>query len=229
MSVRRYGELKHVPVSPVLREYLLRNASPVDPVLDSLIDRTAEIGYLAVMVVPAEQANLLTMLTRLVDAGTAIDVGTFTGCSALAMARGLRPGGTVISCDVTDKWLDIARPHWERAGVEDRIDFRLGPADETLAALPEGTQVDIAFLDADKENYETYYRRLFPLLRPGGLLVVDNVFFNGFVLDPELADEGVLREASTALRAFNAMLAADERMETLMLPIADGLTIARKR
>lgn len=229
MSVRRYGELKHVPVSPVLREYLLRNASPVDPVLDSLIDRTAEIGYLAVMVVPAEQANLLTMLTRLVDAGTAIDVGTFTGCSALAMARGLRPGGTVISCDVTDKWLDIARPHWERAGVEDRIDFRLGPADETLAALPEGTQVDIAFLDADKENYETYYRRLFPLLRPGGLLVVDNVFFNGFVLDPELADEGVLREASTALRAFNAMLAADERMETVMLPIADGLTIARKR
>lgn len=229
MSVRRYGELKHVPVSPVLRQYLLRNATRVDPVLDSLIDHTAEVGDLAVMLVPAEQANLLTMLTRLVDAGTAIDVGTFTGCSALAMARGLRPGGTVLSCDVTDKWLDIARPHWERAGVGDRIDFRLGPADDTLAALPDGTEVDIAFLDADKENYETYYRRLFPLLRPGGLLVVDNVFLNGYVLDPELADEGFLREASVALRAFNAMLAADERMETVMLPIADGLTIARKR
>jgi len=229
MTIRRYGELKHVPVSPVLREYLLRNATPVDPVLDSLIDRTAELGDLAVMLVPEEQAALLTILTRLVDAGTAIDVGTFTGCSALAMARGLRPGGTVISCDVTDKWLHIARAHWERAGVEDRIDFRLAPADETLAALPDGTRVDIAFLDADKENYASYYRRLVPLLRPGGLLVVDNVFFNGYVLDPQLAAEGILRDAAVALRAFNAMLAADGRMETVMLPIADGLTIARKR
>jgi len=229
MSSRRYGEIKHVPVNPALRDYLLRSATPLDPVLESLIDRTAELGDPSVMLVPAEQAALLTLLTRLVGAGTAVDVGTFTGCSALAMARGLRPGGRVISCDITDKWLHIAREHWDRAGAMDRIDFRLGPADETLRALPDETPVDIAFLDADKESYETYYRRLVPLLRTGGLLVVDNVFFNGYVLAPELAPEGIERTSAAALRSFNALLAADERMDTVMLPISDGLTIARKR
>jgi predicted O-methyltransferase YrrM len=229
MSSRRYGEIKHIPVNPALRDYLLRSATPLDAVLESLIDRTGELGDPAVMLVPAEQAALLTLLTRLLDADTAVDIGTFTGCSALAMARGLRRGGRVISCDVSDKWLDIAQEHWDQAGVAERIDFRLGPADETLRALPDDTSVDIAFLDADKESYETYYRRLVPLLRAGGLLVVDNVFFNGYVLAPELAAEGIERTSATALRAFNAVLAADKRMDTVMLPISDGLTIARKR
>jgi predicted O-methyltransferase YrrM len=228
MSSRRYGDIKHVPVNPALREYLLRSTT-VDPVIAELVDRTAQLGDLAVMLIPAEQAALLTVLTLLTTARTAVDVGTFTGASALAMARGLAPDGQVITCDITDKWLDIARDHWQRAGVADRIDFRLGPAAETLAALTGDRTVDIAFLDADKESYAQYHELLIPLLRPGGLLVVDNVFFNGYVLDPALAAEGIERASATALRSYNAALAADDRLMSVMLPISDGLTIARKK
>ena len=229
MATSRYGELKHLPISPALREYVVKSGSPVDPVVESLVERTVAIGSRAVMMVPVEEAALLTMLTRMLSAATAIDVGTFTGLSALAMARGLAPGGTVITCDVRDKWSDIAQEHWRRAGVSDVIDFRLGPADATLRGLPDGTSVDIAFLDADKENYAGYCQLLVPLLRPGGLLIVDNVLFNGYVLDPELADEGWWRDSARALRALNAELAADTRLDTVMLPIADGVTIARKK
>jgi caffeoyl-CoA O-methyltransferase len=228
MSNRRYGELKHVPVNPVLRDYLVR-CTTIDPVMEELTDKTAELGDLAVMLIPSEQAALLTILTLVSEARTAVDVGTFTGASALAMARGLGPDGQVITCDITDKWLDTACDHWQRAGVADRIDFRLGPAAETLAALPGDRPVDIAFLDADKESYEEYHELLIPLLRPGGLLLVDNVFFNGYVLDPALAAEEIVRSAATALRSYNAVLAADNRLMKVMLPISDGLTIACKK
>lgn len=227
---QRYGELKHVPISPAMRDYLLRGCSPVDPVLASLVDRTAEIGDLAVMLVPEEQAALLTILTRMLAATTVLDVGTFTGCSALAFARGVAHDGRVISCDVTDKYLDIASHHWKWAGVADRIDFRLGPAVDTLRALAsEAPQIDLAFFDADKENYGVYYDLVVPMLRPGGLLVLDNVLFNGYVLDPSLAPSELVHGASTALRAINARLAGDDRFDTVMLPIADGVTIARKK
>jgi predicted O-methyltransferase YrrM len=229
MSSQKYGELKHVPVSPAMRDYLLRSCSPQDPVVDSLVEQSQQAGDLAVMLVPAEQAALLTMLAQLTGARTVLDVGTFTGLSALALARGLAPGGTVTTCDVSDKWLHLARDHWERAGVAGRIDFRLAPAESVLRSLPEGTVLDLAFLDADKENYESYYRHIVPMLRPGGLLIVDNILFNGYVLDPGLTAEGLLRTAATALRAFNAVLAADERLDVVALPIADGLTIARKK
>ena len=130
---------------------------------------------------------------------------------------------------MTDAWSHIAKEHWERAGMAERIDFRVAPADEVLAALPSGTVVDIAFLDADKEGYARCYERLIPLLRPGGLLLADNVLLNGYVLAPELAAEGIERRSAEAIRAFNAMVAADDRVESLMLPIADGLTIVRKK
>ena len=224
-----YGQMKHLPVTPALREYLLRCATPHDPVLASLYEETAALGDIAVMALPIEEAALLTLLTRLLAATTAVDIGTFTGLSALAMAYGLAPGGRVITCDVTDRWAGTAREHWERAGVSDRIDLRVAPADEVLDGLSAGTVVDIAFLDADKEGYCRWYRRLVPMLRPGGLLIADNVFLGGYVLAPELAAEGVERRSAEALRAFNAMVAADERVEALPLPIADGLTIARKR
>jgi predicted O-methyltransferase YrrM len=227
-SGRRYGEVKHLPMSPVLREYLLQCGTALDPVQVSLSERTAALGNDAAMLVPAEEAALLTILARLLAAKTAVDIGTFTGLSALAMAQGLAPGGRVITCDVTDKWSDIAREYWERAGMSQRIDFQVTPADDLLAALPTGTVVDIAFLDADKEGYAGYYGRLIPLLRPGGLLLADNVLLNGYVLAPELAAEGIERRSAQAIRAFNAMVAADERVECLMLPIADGLTIVRK-
>jgi caffeoyl-CoA O-methyltransferase len=229
MPAQRYGEVKHLPISPVMRDYMVKSSSPSDEIVDSLVARTAEIGDLAIMMVPQEQAALLTMLTRMLAARSVLDIGTFTGFSALSFARGLAPGGRVLTCDVTEQWADIAREHWKRAEVEDRVDFRVAPAQETLRALPPGTTFDIAFLDADKENYPGYLRTVAPLLRPGGLLIVDNVLFNGYVLDPLLAEEGLLREASSGLRQFNAELAADQRFDAVMLPIADGLTIARRK
>lgn len=229
MAAQRFGEFKHVPISPVLRAYLVNGSSPVDPVVAGLVEATAEIGELAVMQVPEEQAGLLTLLSRLVNARTVLDVGTFTGLSALALARGLAPGGTVITCDVTDAWLPLAEEHWEKAGVRERIDARVCPAEQVIRELPAGAGLDLVFLDADKESYLGYYHLLAPRLRPGGLLLVDNVLFNGFVLDPALAAEGIMRSASTALREFNAVLAADPAFEVVMLPIADGLTIACKK
>ncbi|TWP51057.1 SAM-dependent methyltransferase [Lentzea tibetensis] len=207
---------------------MVRHSSPLDPVTASLLDRTAELGHPALMQVPAEQATLLTLLTSLTGATVAIDVGTFTGLSALSMARGLAPGGRVITCDVTDDW-GIAREHWEKAGLTDVIDFRVGPALETLRSLPADLVVDIAFLDADKDNYENYYRLLHPRLRSGGLLLVDNVLFNGYVMAPDYADPGVMRDSAHALAAFNSVLAADESMDVVILPISDGLTVARKK
>ncbi len=221
------AEVKHIAVNQAMRDYLVRSSTP-DPVMSMLAERTGSVGDAAGMMVPVEQAALLTMLTALVSATTAVDIGTFTGLSALALARGVRPGGRVITCDVTDKWSDIAREHWERAGVADRIDFRLGPALRTLRELAADT-VDVVFIDADKMNYPAYYRASVPLLRTGGLLVVDNVLLDGYVLDPELADAGLPRRCAATLRAFNADLAADDRLDVVMLPIADGLTIARKR
>ena len=222
------ADVKHVPVNQAVRDYLVRSSTPADPAVSGLVARTAAVGDAAGMMVPVEQAALLTLLARLLPATIAVDIGTFTGLSALALARGLTPGGRVITCDVTDRWVDIAREHWERAGVADRVEFRLGPAGRTLRELAGGA-VDIVFVDADKMNYPTYYRLAVPLLRPGGLLVVDNVLLDGYVLDPELAEAGLPRRCAETLRAFNAALAADDRLDTVMLPIADGLTIARKK
>ncbi len=228
MSSPRLIDVKYVPVDEAVRDYLIGACTSPDSVMCSLVERTASVGVAAGMMVPAEQATLLTILTRLVSATTAVDIGTFTGVSALALARGLGAGGRVITCDVTDRWLGIAREHWELAGVADRIEFRLGPAGRTLRTLAEGT-IDIVFVDADKMNYPHYYRAAVPLLRSGGLLLADNVLLGGYVLDPDLAEPGLVRRCAQTLRAFNTMLAADDRLDTVLLPVADGLTIARKK
>jgi len=229
MSAAGGGIAKHVPVNQVLREYLLASASPPDPTVRGLIAATEGLGEVAGMMVPAEQLALLTLLTRIAGARTVIDIGTLTGLSALAFARGLPPGGQVITCDNSDRWLDLARAHWQRAEVADRIDFRLGPAARTLRAMPAEPAVDIVFVDADKLNYPTYYDLAVPLLRPGGLLLLDNVLLDGFVTAPELAGEPLQRRCAGVLREVNAAVAADDRLETVMLPVADGLTVARKR
>ena len=222
------SEVKHIPVNPVLHNYLLQSGTPADPVVDSLVRRTIDVGDAAGMMVPVEQAALLSILTKLLSATAAVDVGTFTGLSALAIASGMRPGGRVITCDVTDQWAGIAREHWERAGVADRIDFRLGPAGRTLRSL-EPDSVDLVFIDADKMNYPDYYRTAVKLLRSGGLLLLDNVLLDGYVLYPELGGNALMQRCAHILRTVNAEVAADDRLEAVMLPIADGLTIALKK
>ncbi|MFI2652197.1 O-methyltransferase [Micromonospora fulviviridis] len=223
------GHAKHVPINQVLREYLVTSMTPPDPAVLSLATATETLGDVAGMMLPVEQAGLLTLLTRVARARTVVDIGTFTGLSALAFALGVTGDGRVITCDNSDRWLDLARTHWERAGVADRIDFRLGPAVRTLRSLSDEGSVDVVFVDADKLNYPTYYDLAVPMLRPGGLLILDNVLLDGYVTAPELAPEPLQRRAAAVMREVNAAVAADDRLESVMLPVADGLTVARLR
>jgi caffeoyl-CoA O-methyltransferase len=209
---------------PQVHDYLLAHSSPIDDVARSLIEETRALGDAARMQVSPEQGAFLTMLVQVSGARTVVEVGTFTGYSALCLARGLGPGGRLLCCDVNEEWTSIGRRHWERAGVADRIDLRIAPAAETLRALPSDPHVDLAFVDADKPGYPTYYDELLPRLRPGGLLLVDNVLWSGRVADPE--DKG---DDTEVIRAFNAKVVADPRVDVVMLPVADGLSLVRKR
>jgi caffeoyl-CoA O-methyltransferase len=174
--------------------------------------------------VAREQGLLLTMLTRLVGARRAVEIGTFTGYSSICIARGLADGGRLLACDVSEEWTAIARKYWARAGVQDRIELRIAPAVETLATLPETPEVDLAFIDADKTSYRAYYDALLPRLRPNGLIVFDNVLWMGAVANPDAQDE-----STVAIRALNDFLVTDERVDVVMLPVADGITLVRKR
>jgi caffeoyl-CoA O-methyltransferase len=151
-----------------------------------------------------------------------VEVGTFTGYSALCLARGLEPGGRLLCCDVSEEWTAIAQAAWQAAGVDDRIDLHIAPALDTLKAQPSTPDIDLAFIDADKPNYRSYYNELVPRMRPGGLVVVDNVLWSGRVVDPSATDPD-----TEAIRAFNEHVLADPRTDSVMLPIADGLTLAR--
>lgn len=214
---------RSVPVTDELHDYLVAHGSPPDEVASDLYAETRRILPAdAEMQVAPEQAALLTLLTRLVGARNAVEVGTFTGTSALAIARGLPPDGRLICCDVSEEYTSIARRFWRRAGVEDRIDLRIAPAVQTLRALPTEPHLDLAFIDADKTGYPAYWAELVPRMRPGGLIGVDNVFRNGRVLAP-------VSEADRVVADFNAAVAADDRVEVVMLPLADGMTLARRR
>lgn len=216
------GAAKTVALTDALHEYMLTHGSPPDEVAADLISETARLGEVAEMQIPPQQGALLTMLARLVKARTIVEVGTFTGYSTLCLARGLRAGGQVITMDLREDWTDMARKAWERAGVADRIDVRLGRAIDTLALLPRQSVVDLAFVDADKAGYIDYWEQLVPRIRPGGILVVDNVFYGGEVVNA--AAEG----NAAVIRAFNEHAAADPRTDIVMLPLADGVTLARK-
>jgi caffeoyl-CoA O-methyltransferase len=216
--------LKSLGLTPELHAYLVAHGTPPDAVQRDLIAETAKLGQIAVMQVAPEQGAFLTLLARLIGARSAIEVGTFTGYSALAIARGLAPGGRLLCCDVSAEWTDIARRAWERAGVADRIDLAIAPATETLRALPAGTSFDLAFIDADKTSYRLYYEEILKRLRPGGVILVDNVLWSGAVIDP--ADQAA---DTRAIRAFNDAVAADPRVDCVMIAIADGLTLLRKR
>jgi len=207
-------------------DYLLEVSLREPPVLARLREETAEIP-LSIMQIAPEQGQFMRLLVQLLGAKRCIEVGTFTGYSALSVALGLPADGQIIACDVSVDFTEIASRYWAEAGVADKVDLRLGPALETLdGLLKEGAAegFDFAFIDADKENYAAYYERCLQLIRPGGLIAVDNVLWNGSVADPEKTDAD-----TQAIRALNAKLRDDERVDISMVPIGDGLTLARKR
>jgi caffeoyl-CoA O-methyltransferase len=216
-------DIKSLGLGKELHAYLVAHGTPPDPLLAELREVTQEkVGGMALMQIAPEQGAFMTLLTRLLDARLAVEVGTFTGYSALCIARGLPADGRLVCCDVSEEWTSIGRPYWEKAGVADRIDLRIAPALETLEALPEKRSIDLAFIDADKTNYQNYYEALLPRMRAGGVILVDNVLWGGSVVDETRDDEQTL-----AIRAFNDRIAADDRVEAVMLPISDGLTLIR--
>ncbi len=189
-----------------------------------LISETTSLGRIAGMQIGPLQGAFMTVLATALRPRLAVEVGTFTGYSALCVASALEPGAKLICCDVSEEWTSIARRYWERAGVADRIDLRIRPALDTLRALPAEPQIDLAFIDADKSGYLDYYEEIFGRLSPGGVILVDNVLWGGAVADAASGDE-----TAEALRAFNDHVATDSRASTVMLPIGDGLTMISRR
>jgi caffeoyl-CoA O-methyltransferase len=212
-------------ISSAVSDYLLAHCTPADDVLRDLAAETgAAFPGAAGMQISHDEGDLLTMLVRLTGARQAVEVGVFTGYSAICIARGLAPEGRLLACDVSEEWTSVARKYWERAGVQDHIDLRIAPAVETLRSLPADAGIDFAFIDADKTGYPLYYEELVPRVRPGGLIVLDNVLRDGRVVDPA-ADE----PADLAIRQINDRIVADDRVDSVMLPVRDGVTLVRKR
>ncbi|GIJ19565.1 O-methyltransferase [Micromonospora lutea] len=212
--------LKSIPLTDDLHQYLVAHGAPPDEIVSDLARETLELlPEHASMQVAPEQAAFLTFLTRLLGARQAVEVGTFTGLSSLAIARGLAEGGRLTCFDISEEYTGIARRYWSRAGVDDRIDLRIGPAGDTLRELPHDRHLDFAFIDADKTGYPVYWAELVPRMRPGGVIAVDNVLRNGRVVAPQSEDD-------RAIAAFNEDVLADVRVDAVMLPIADGLTLA---
>jgi caffeoyl-CoA O-methyltransferase len=209
-----------------LHAYLLEVGVREPELLRDLRAETAAMPEHDMQIAP-EQGALMGLLVELIGARRCLEVGTFTGYSSLAIALAMPPGGSLVCCDISREWTDVARRYWERAGVADRIELRLGPALDSLDALLSEGQAgtfDFAFLDADKVHYPQYADRALTLLRPGGLLAIDNVFWGGEVTDPSVDDESV-----RGIRSMSRALAEDGRVTLAMVPIADGLTLARKR
>jgi caffeoyl-CoA O-methyltransferase len=215
---------KSFALGPEVHAYLVAHGSPPDAIKQSLIEETSKLGGISMMQIAPEQGAFMTLLARLMGARRMIEVGTFTGYSALCLAEALPEDGELICCDISEEWTSIGVPFWEKAGVRDRIRLEIAPALETLRALPRERSFDLAFVDADKPSYPDYYEELLALIRPGGVILVDNVLWLGRVADPEIVDEHTAR-----IREFNTKLAGDERVECVMLPVADGLTLARVR
>ena len=214
---------KSFNLTPEIHAYLVAHGTPPDDVQQALIERTSELGGISMMQIAPEQGAFMTQLAALVAPRFAVEVGTFTGYSSLCIARGLASDGRLLCCDVSDEYTAVARRYWARAGVADRIGLRVAPAIETLRALPPDPAIDLVFLDADKGGYVDYWEELVPRMRTGGVLLVDNVLSGGRVVD-----EGSDSETVAHIRRFNDHAAADERVEVAMLPIADGVTMARR-
>jgi caffeoyl-CoA O-methyltransferase len=213
-------------LNPAIAAYIAERTGQPDDVQRRLIAATAErTGGASRMQIGSDQGALIELLVHLTGARRAVEVGTFTGYSALCIARALGPDGRLTCCDVSDEWTSIGRPFWEEAGVADRIDLRIAPAVDTLAALPADDVIDVAFVDADKGGYTSYFEAIVPRLRPNGLLLADNTLWSARVLQAD-AD---LDADSVAIKAFNDHVAADARVESYILPVGDGVTLIRKR
>lgn len=213
---------EHLAVTPELASYLHEVAFREHPALARLRSETAEMPEASMQIGP-EQGALLAMLVSLVDARRVLEIGTFTGYSSTVMALALPEDGRITCLDRSREWTDRARGTWDEAGVAERVDLRIGPAVETLAELEDGAY-DLAFIDADKPSYDAYYEGCLRVVRAGGLIVLDNTLQNGRVADADANDASV-----TAIRTLNAKIAADERVDHVLLPIADGFTLARVR
>jgi len=215
-----------IPMTDRLYDYLLKVSLREPPLLAELRAETAKLPMAGMQISP-EQGQFMALLAELIGARRAIEVGTFTGYSALCVAGALPRDGKLIACDISEEFTSVARRYWARSGIADRIELRLAPALDTLKGLlaAGGTgSFDFAFIDADKTQYDAYYEAILKLLRPGGLIAIDNVLWSGAVAD------GRKRDADTvALRALNEKLKTDKRITLSMLPIGDGLTLARKR
>jgi len=216
------SETKSTFLNEDIMLYGRAHSSAPDEILADLAEATAALGWAAEMKIPAEEGAFLSILTAATAPHRAVEIGTFTGYSALCIARGLPAGGQLLSLDISDKWTAIAREYWKRAGVDDRIELRLGPAADTLAALPAEPTFGLAFIDADKPSYQAYYELLVPRMVPGGLILADNVLQYGEIVNEKNTSPNVV-----AIREFNEHVSTDPRVETAMIPLADGLTIAR--
>ncbi len=214
---------KFTALNRELHKYLLDHGHNGDPLLAELAEETRKLGQIAGMQIAAEQGTLMGLLARLIGARNAVEVGTFTGYSAICVARALPPDGHLLCCDVNSQWTEIARRYWERGGLTGKITLKLAPAVETLRALPSDFTIDFSFIDADKVNYRTYYEECLKRTRSNGLILIDNVLWGGSVIDPRSQSED-----TRAIRALNDFIAQDRRVEAVMIPVSDGLTIVRK-
>jgi len=209
---------------PNLHAYLVAHSSPPDALLQDLITETAERfpGNVIYQIGP-EQGTFMSMLASLMGARQAVEVGTFTGYSSVCLARGLADGGKLICCDINEDFTALARTYWQKAGLADRIELRLGPAKDTLRALPADRTLDLAFIDADKRGYHDYWEELVPRMRPGGIILVDNTLLHGRIFEASPDPDAL------AIKEFNEYVLTDDRVELVMLPVGDGLTMARAK
>ena len=218
------GPSQFLALTPKLYEYVVAHGHNGDPIRAELAAETAKLGWISTMQIAAEQGTFMAILAGAIGARSAVEIGTFTGYSALCVARALPADGRLLCCDVNEQWTGIARRYWERAGVASKITLKLGPAADTLKALAASHTFDFAFIDADKSSYPIYYEEILNRLRPSGLILIDNVLWKGAIVDEAIKDADTL-----ALRALNDFIAKDTRVEAVMLGVSDGLTIVRKK
>jgi caffeoyl-CoA O-methyltransferase len=215
---------KNPPLTPELYAYVLECNPPLTAAQRALVETThRRLPRNAGLQTAPEQGPLLSFLVRLTGARQIVEIGTFTGFSTLSMALALPEGGRITACDVSEEWTAIGRAAWAEAGVADRVDLRIAPAIDTLRSLPREPWVDLVFLDADKGGYLDYWEELVPRMVPGGLIVVDNTLYHGTVTDPDAGG------GAAAIRAFNERVRDDDRVEAVLLTVADGVTLARRR